>query len=330
MTAATATAGVARHETGSRRRGHARARPIGVNQILWNNDDLPDLSRPSIRWSSSTRCAPRVRGRPARHRPFPAGDGSRERSTPAGCRIAEVYAALACDRDGPLPTAPWTGRGQARRARTRPGATCWSSRSTSRRNGSESAAAPRAGGRSAHERRGHRSALARLLESLALEARALGHALTFHGHVGTYVETPDELDRLDGRADPDLRWLLPGRRPLPARRRRPGARAARLRGARPPRAPQGRRPRRGPADAQRRAGGFHRGPARARLHRGRRRRRSTSPGVLAALVERDYRGWIVVEQDTTWRPPSESAAISRAIIDYVLRGLAGEAEGLGS
>src|SRR5207244_3208174 len=30
------------------------------------------------------------------------------------------------------------------------------------------------------------------------------HALTFHGHVGTYVETPDELDRLMATADPDL------------------------------------------------------------------------------------------------------------------------------
>jgi len=43
--------------------------------------------------------------------------------------------------------------------------------------------------------------------------------------------------------------------------------------------------------------------------------------VLAALARLDYRGWLIVEHDTTWRPPSESAAISRAIVDFVLREL---------
>jgi inosose dehydratase len=42
------------------------------------------------------------------------------------------------------------------------------------------------------------------------------------------------------------------------------------------------------------------------------------PGVLAALARRDYGGWLMVEQDTTWRPPSESAAISRAVLDFAL------------
>jgi hypothetical protein len=49
-------------------------------------------------------------------------------------------------------------------------------------------------------------------------------------------------------------------------------------------------------------------------------------GVLATLAERDYRGWIVVERDTTWRPPFESAAMSRVVINFALRRLASGAE----
>jgi inosose dehydratase len=47
-------------------------------------------------------------------------------------------------------------------------------------------------------------------------------------------------------------------------------------------------------------------------------------GVLAALTERDYRGWLMVEQDSGWPPPSESAAIGRRVLAYALRGLARE------
>jgi inosose dehydratase len=41
------------------------------------------------------------------------------------------------------------------------------------------------------------------------------------------------------------------------------------------------------------------------------------PGLLAALREIDYDGWLMVEQDSTWLAPAESARVSR---DY-LRGL---------
>ena len=36
-------------------------------------------------------------------------------------------------------------------------------------------------------------------------------------------------------------------------------------------------------------------------------------GCLAALAERDYRGWLMVEQDSAWGPPSEAAAIGRRV-----------------
>jgi sugar phosphate isomerase/epimerase len=36
------------------------------------------------------------------------------------------------------------------------------------------------------------------------------------------------------------------------------------------------------------------------------------PAVLAALVALQYDGWLMVEQDTSWEPPSEAAAIGSA------------------
>ena len=37
-------------------------------------------------------------------------------------------------------------------------------------------------------------------------------------------------------------------------------------------------------------------------------------GLLAALREIDYDGWLMVEQDSTWLTPAESAQVSRAYL----------------
>ncbi len=42
-------------------------------------------------------------------------------------------------------------------------------------------------------------------------------------------------------------------------------------------------------------------------------------GVVRELALLDYTGWIMCEQDTTWRQPAESAAISRAVLGYAIR-----------
>ena len=42
-------------------------------------------------------------------------------------------------------------------------------------------------------------------------------------------------------------------------------------------------------------------------------------GVVRELSRLDYRGWIMCEQDTSWRPPAESSAISRAVLAYCAR-----------
>ncbi len=42
-------------------------------------------------------------------------------------------------------------------------------------------------------------------------------------------------------------------------------------------------------------------------------------GVVTALAARDYSGWLMVEQDSSWGPPSESAAIGRRVLATALR-----------
>jgi sugar phosphate isomerase/epimerase len=50
-------------------------------------------------------------------------------------------------------------------------------------------------------------------------------------------------------------------------------------------------------------------------------------GVLDALIERGYAGWLMVEQDSCWGPPSESAAIGRRVLGVALRRLGRRSHG---
>ena len=45
------------------------------------------------------------------------------------------------------------------------------------------------------------------------------------------------------------------------------------------------------------------------------------PAVLGALADRGYDGWLMVEQDSSWGSPSESAAIGRRVLAETLRRL---------
>lgn len=42
-------------------------------------------------------------------------------------------------------------------------------------------------------------------------------------------------------------------------------------------------------------------------------------GVIRALAAARYCGWLMVEQDTTWEPPVEAAAISRRVLEWACR-----------
>ena len=42
-------------------------------------------------------------------------------------------------------------------------------------------------------------------------------------------------------------------------------------------------------------------------------------GVLRSLASRGYDGWLMVEQDSSWGPPAEAAAIGRRVLAATLR-----------
>ncbi|MDQ3690919.1 MAG: sugar phosphate isomerase/epimerase [Chloroflexota bacterium] len=44
-------------------------------------------------------------------------------------------------------------------------------------------------------------------------------------------------------------------------------------------------------------------------------------GVLAALDAQQYGGWLMVEQDSSWLPPTEAAAVGGRVLRYALRAL---------
>jgi inosose dehydratase len=291
---------------------------IGVNQILWANDDLPDLMPPIDPLTILDEMA-RLGYRGSQlGATFPRGEELRTALRSRDLRIAEVYAALPCSVDGPTPEAHDIGRTKLDELHAAEGDVLVAAlQLTSDRVGH----AGRAGapGVPTLTDAGVRS-LARLLGDLAAEARGLGHPLAFHNHVGTYVETPAEVERLMAAADPELvglcldvgHYSLAGGDPVEAiERHGDRVRHVHLKDVHPDVA------------GRMRSGAIETflGGLRERVFTELGSGELDLPGVLAALAGLDYRGWLIVEHDTTWRPPSESAAISRAVVDFVLRQL---------
>ncbi len=143
-------------------------------------------------------------------------------------------------------------------------------------------------------------------------ARDHGLQATFHPHAGTWVETADEIETLLERAPAQLLrlcWdvghaLYGGADPVDVVRRHPERIAyihlkdvdgAVLDGVR------------------RDAASFEEG-IRRRVFTELGRGRLDVPGLLEALREIGYEGWLMVEQDSTWLAPAESARISRAYL----------------
>ena len=47
-------------------------------------------------------------------------------------------------------------------------------------------------------------------------------------------------------------------------------------------------------------------------------------GVLRVFAARGYDGWLMVEQDSSWSPPSEAAAIGRRVLAHALATIGAE------
>ncbi len=175
--------------------------------------------------------------------------------------------------------------------------------------------------------------LVELIHAIAARATAQGYPVVFHPHAGTFIETPAEVERLVTATDPERmgicldvgHYLVGGGDPVTAIRAL-GERVTHVHLK--------------DVDAAvltRLQAGALEG-----LGHGIRERVFTElgagildlDGVVVALAEMDYAGWLIVEQDTTWAPPSESAAIGRRVLASALRrlgktGAAGSADSAG-
>ncbi len=147
-----------------------------------------------------------------------------------------------------------------------------------------------------------------VLNGIARLAQAAGLQAVFHNHAGSYVETPAELDRLMDATDPALALCLDtghytfgGGKPVEAIRKY-GARLRYLH----------LKDIDGEAftEAMRAEASFL-DCLRRRVFTEIGRGMLDLKGIVAALRALNYRGWIVCEQDTGNRAPRESARMSR-------------------
>ena len=165
--------------------------------------------------------------------------------------------------------------------------------------------------------------LVELLHDIADAAAALGHPTAFHPHAGTFIETPAEIDRLVASTDParvgiclDVGHHIVGGGDPVADLGALGERVTHvhLKDVDPV------------VLDDLRAGRFS-GLGRAVEH-GLFTELGAGvldlDGVINALERRDYDGWLMIEQDRSFGPPSESAAIGRRVLAATLRRLGGE------
>jgi inosose dehydratase len=290
--------------------------PIGIVPIVFANDDVPELTPPIEPETLISEIARLGFAGCQLSRALPAGAALEPALRRHGLRIAEVYAALPCTSAGPTAGA----REQAFERlddvrRIDADVLIFSYHLSDERLMWAGRAHQDGVPRLTEEGRGRALAL---IDEVAREANARGHPLVYHPHAGTFVETPAEVEWLMHATDPDLvglcldvgHYILGGGDPVDAVRR------------------YGRRIRHvHMKDVDREALEQLRGGVMTDFLEALRGRIFTElgngvldvVGVIRELARLDYRGWLMCEQDTTWRPPAESAAISRAVLAYAIR-----------
>jgi inosose dehydratase len=312
-----ATAGTVRSRL--RRPGDALARAsIGTVPILWNNVDIEDLRRGTDAATILDEIARTGFEGTQLGLGFPEGNELARELAARGLRLAEVYASLPATAGGPTPGALAIGRERLRLLHAAGGEVLCVAldlspgrREAAGRAGAEGT--PRLSPAAWNE-------LVRVLHELAREATALGHRVAFHPHAGTFIETPDEVAELVDRTDPTLvgicldvgHYLVGGGDPVAALRALgPRVTHVHLKDVDPD------------VLARLRSGGLDgftdaiRGRLFTELGAG----ILDLSGVLEVLVGRDYGGWLIIEQDSCWGPPSESAAIGRRVLAEALHQL---------
>lgn len=291
---------------------------IGTVPILWNNVDLADLRH----WTDALTILDEIARTGYEGTQlgigFPEGQALRDTLAERHLRLAEVYLSIPATVDGPTSDAIAIGRERLRLLQEGGGEVLIMALdlSPSREERAGRASEP---GTPVMTDAGW-DALIETIHGLATEVVAAGHRAAFHPHGGTFIETPAEVERLAASLDPrsvgicfDVgHYLVGGGDPVAALREL-GDRVTHihLKDVDPV-----------VLDGLRSGavGGFD-AAIRARLFTELGAGALDLDGVLGVAADRDYDGWLMVEQDSGWGPPSESAAIGRRVLAAALRRL---------
>ncbi len=304
--------------------GPLAAASIGTVPILWNNVDIEELrlgTKPETILDEIARlgydgCQLGLG--------FPEGADLVDALATRNLRLAEVYASLPATQDGPSAGAAEVGLERLRLLVEAGGdvlcvALDLSPGRLDRVGRARDATTPRLTDDGWQR-------LAAVLEELARATTKAGRRLAFHPHAGTFVETPAETERLLETTDPGLvplcldvgHWIVGGGDPVAALRQF-GERVTHvhLKDVDPTVLGQLRR---GELTTFREA-------IRARLFTELGAGELDLRGCLRALADRRYVGWLMIEQDSSWSPPSEAAAIGRRVLAGTLAIVDGERAG---
>lgn len=318
--AALASGATARHERPRTRRGRLQDVRIGTVPILWNNADLPELTPFVPADVVLDEIARLGYAGTQTGTGFPAGAALRDALHSRNLALAEVYGAIPASVDGPVRGAADVLAGALNTLDDGDGEVLVAALALSVGRVERAGRATEPGTPRLTDDGWRR--LAALLKGAARAARTRGRRLAFHPHAGTYVETPDEVERLAAETDAGLvglcldvgHYLVGGGDPAAAVRRF-GERVTHVHLKDVAAEPLA-------ALREGRIVGFL-DALRARIFVELGGGVVDLDAVLDALADREYAGWLMLEQDTTWRPPNESAAISRRVLDYAIRRFGG-------
>ena len=320
MTVASPAAAIVEEGARLRRRlavaGPLSGASIGTVPILWNNVDIAELRHGTSADTILDDIARTGYDGCQLGLGFPEGDALRGVLAARELRLAEVYASIPATVDGPSAGALDDVRERLRLLVAGGGEVlCVAFDGSADRDVWASRAADPATPRLTDE--GWARTLD-LLETVAAETRAAGARIAFHPHAGTYIETPDEVDRLASSIAAEVlplcldvgHYTVGGGDPVDAVRRY-GERVTHVH----------------LKDVDPEVLTGLRDGSVAGFGAGVRRRLFTElgagvldlDGILGALAERRYTGWLMVEQDSGWPPPAESAAIGRRVLAAAMR-----------
>jgi len=299
-------------------RGPLGGASVGTVPILWNNVDIAELRLGTdaevilddIARTGYDGCQVGLG--------FPEGEDLRATLAARELRLAEVYASIPAAVDGPTPGALAEVRERLRLLVA---------------GGGEVFCIALDGSPGRNEAAGHATdadtpqltdagwdALVELLRTVSTETRVAGARVAFHPHAGTFVETPAEVERLAAAIDAETlpfcldvgHYLVGGGDPVEALRRY-GERVSHVHLKDVDPGVLGR--------LRRREIGSFGDAVRQRLFTELGSGALDLDVILAELAERRYGGWLMVEQDSGWPPPAESAAIGRRVLAAAIRRL---------